>query len=148
MSAPAEPAANQPANESQHDHDDGSEGSGDSQDGEDAVPADHASSAGPYAQAALQSLLAYNAAIAQQVSQTVATDQGTGPGASHGLQPTLSTPSLTPLVLCVMPRILRTLAMLCFFCQPWFAMYTRSSDRQPRDVCAQHDIITGALSAV
>ena len=85
MSAAAEPAAEQHAMDSQQNHDERSEGSGDSQEAEDAVPADHASSAGPYAQAALQSLLAYNAAIAQQVSQTVANDQGSGAGVSHGV---------------------------------------------------------------
>ena len=84
MSVAADTAGDEPARNSQHDHDEGSEGSGESQEPDDCVPAEHADSAGPYAQAALQSLLAYNAAIAQQVSQTVASDQGPGPGVNHG----------------------------------------------------------------
>ena len=112
MSVAADSAADQPAHDSWHDRDDGSEGSGDSQDAEDTVPADNASAAGPYAQAALQSLFAYNAAIAQQVSQTVAIDQGTVPGMSHGLQSSFTPPSSIPLILWPCPGCL-TLAVLC-----------------------------------
>ena len=56
----------------QQDREISTEGSGESEEAADAPAADDAASAGPYAQAALQSLLAYDAAIAQQVSEAAA----------------------------------------------------------------------------
>ena len=64
----------------QQDREDSTEGSGESEEAAEAPAADDAASAGPYAQAALQSLLAYDSAIAQQVSE-IAAEQRAVPGA-------------------------------------------------------------------
>ena len=63
----------------QQDREDSTEGSGESEEAAEAPAADDAASAGPYAQAALQSLLAYDSAIAQQVSE-IAAEQRAVPG--------------------------------------------------------------------
>ncbi len=70
----------------QPDREDSTEGSGESEEAAEAPAADDAASAGPYAQAALQSLLAYDSAIAQQVSE-IAAEQRAAPGTyrEHGV---------------------------------------------------------------
>ncbi len=126
MSEPAVLANGTAVMDPQQDREDSTEGSGESEEAAEAPSTDDAASAGPYAQAALQSLLAYDTAIAQQVSE-IAAEQRAVPGAYR--ESDVMCRRIHIVLMCITMPVAMLYSLLC-------GLACRCNSRRCQHICA------------